>query len=68
MVVAERLQRLLRKLGIRYLGLLETDDIGVEPIDESFQKRDAEPHRIDVPCHESHGRNPLPNLLLAANE
>src|SRR5690348_17256863 len=48
-LVAEPPEALERKLVVRTLGLLQTEDVGARRFDELRHKVDAQAHRVDVP-------------------
>ena len=48
-LVAKPLEALARKSVVRAFGLLQTQDVRTDRLDELGDEIDAQPHRIDVP-------------------
>ena len=53
--VARCLERLARKQLVRRLRLLQAQDIGSRLVEQTADKVDAQPHRVDVPGDQTHG-------------
>jgi hypothetical protein len=53
--IAQRLQRIFRKLAVLHLDFLQADDIRLLLLNEAANQVETQTQRIDVPGDEAHG-------------